>query len=89
MKLIALVVSVLVLATAAAAQEKPVPKDSSRIFLPGCSKGRVFVVGARREDQPGRTDVAPGTRLRMGGPKGVLDEIRKTPKARKSRSRGS
>jgi hypothetical protein len=61
----------------ALAQEKPVPKDSERIFVPGCSKGRVFVVGPREKDQPGRTDLEPGTRLRMSGKGGLLDEIKK------------
>lgn len=59
------------------AQEKPVPKDSARIFVPGCAKGRVFTVGPRTEDQPGRTDIAPGTRLRMSGKGPILDEIKK------------
>lgn len=58
------------------AQEKPVPKDSVRIFINGCARGRVFIVGERREDQPGRSDVRPGTRLRMNGPKKVMDEIK-------------
>jgi hypothetical protein len=58
------------------AQEKPVPKDSVRLFINGCAKGRVFIVGERREDQPGRSDVRPGTRLRMNGPKKVMDEIK-------------
>lgn len=59
------------------AQEKPVPKDSARIFVPGCSRNRVFIVGERQEDQPGRTDLEPGTRLRMSGKGALLDEIKK------------
>ena len=78
MRIVAAAAAVVMALTASVlAQEKPVPKDSSRIFVPGCAKGRVFVVGPRREDQPGRTDVAPGTRMRMNGPKAILDEIKK------------
>lgn len=58
------------------AQEKPVPKDSTRIFVPGCAKGAVFTVGERAEDQPGRSDVRPGTRFRMNGPKKTMAEIK-------------
>lgn len=68
---------VIALAGAALAQEKPVPKDSERIFVPGCSRNRTFVVGERQKDQPGRTDLEPGTRLRMNGKGPLLDEIRK------------
>lgn len=68
-----------VLALAAAlpaAQEKPVPKDSERIFVPGCAKGRVFTAGEKREDEVGRSDVPPGTHFRMNGPKKMMDEIK-------------
>jgi hypothetical protein len=59
-----------------AAQEREVPNDSSRISIPGCAKDRTFVVGSLPEDEPVRSDVAPGRRFRMNGPKKVLDEIR-------------
>jgi hypothetical protein len=64
------------LGVAALAQEKPVPKDSERIFIPGCARNRMFTVGPRREDQPGRSDIAPGTRLLMNGPKQLLNQIK-------------
>jgi hypothetical protein len=32
----------------AAQESKPVPKDSVRVFVPGCSKGRIFTAAARR-----------------------------------------
>ena len=71
------IVLVLTLSVAAVAQqEKPVPKDSERIFLPGCAHNRTFTVGPRREDQPGRSDIAPGTRLLMNGPKKLMNEIK-------------
>ncbi|MGE3277069.1 MAG: hypothetical protein AB7O67_18300 [Vicinamibacterales bacterium] len=58
------------------AQEKPVPKDSERVYVPGCADNRLFVVSPPREDQPGRSSVPAGTRLRMNGPKKLLDEIK-------------
>jgi hypothetical protein len=75
MKAITLAIA-LACATVVAAQEKPVPKDSERIFIPGCAHNRVFTVGPRREDQPGRSDIAPGTLLLMNGPKKLLNEIK-------------
>jgi hypothetical protein len=66
----------LAVAAAAAAQEKPVPKDSERIFINGCARNRVFTVGAKREDQPGRSDIVAGTRLLMNGPKKLMNEIK-------------
>lgn len=74
--------SILIVVIAAAsvglvAQEREVPKDSMRITVPGCARGRVFVVGPRAEHEPGRSDVPPGKRFRLQGPREVLDEIRK------------
>ncbi|MDH4063838.1 MAG: hypothetical protein OEW19_05520 [Acidobacteriota bacterium] len=59
----------------AAAQEKPVPKDSLRISIPGCSKGVVFTVVDSPEHES-RSSVAPGRRFRLAGPKKLLDEIK-------------
>jgi len=67
---------VIACAAAVLAQEKPVPKDSERIFIPGCAHNRVFTVGPRREDQPGRSDIAPGMRMLMNGPKKLLNDIK-------------
>jgi hypothetical protein len=75
MKVLA-VAAVLVAAVPLLAQEKPVPKDSERIFVNGCAHNRVFTVGARREDRPGRSDIAPGTRMLMNGEKKLLNEIK-------------
>jgi hypothetical protein len=58
-----------------AQEQKPVPKNSARVFVPGCSKGYVFTAGQRTEDSPG-TPVPPGTHLRLSGPKSLLAEIR-------------
>src|SRR5260221_7449746 len=59
------------------AQEyKPVPKDSIRVFIPGCTKGLMFTAGPRTEDQPGRSDIPEGMHFRMNGPKKMMEEIR-------------
>ena len=61
--------------TALQAQERPVPKDSERISIPGCARGSAFVV-----TEPASyelvTDVAPGQRFRLAGPKDVLKDIK-------------
>ena len=70
-------VTVAVLSGPVAAQEnKPVPKDSVRVFVPGCTKGLIFTAGPRTEDQPNRSDIPPGMHLRMSGPKKILAEIK-------------
>jgi hypothetical protein len=58
-----------------AQERKPVPKDSVRVFVPGCSKGMIFTAGARTEDSPG-APVPEGMHLRMSGPKEVIAEIK-------------
>ncbi len=59
------------------AQElKPVPKNSVRVLIPGCSKGVLFLAGRPAEDQPGGSAVPAGTRLRMNGPKKTMAEIK-------------
>lgn len=72
--LVAVVVSLTV--SLAAQEPKPVPKDSVRVFLPGCSKDRTFTVGPRTEDAPGRFDIPKGMHLRMNGPKALMAEIK-------------
>jgi hypothetical protein len=64
-------------ASVAAAQDdkKPVPKDSARVSVAGCSKGYMFTAGPRAEDQSG-TGVPEGMHLRMNGPKKVMNEIK-------------
>ena len=78
MKTIAAVaVAVAVLSAPLAAQEnKPVPKDSARVFIPGCTKGLIFTAGRRTEDQPGRGDIPEGMHIRMNGPKKLMTEIK-------------
>ena len=57
------------------AQEKPVPADSMRLSIPGCSRGVVFTV-VRSPEHESRSAVAPGRRFRLAGPKALLDEIK-------------
>ena len=60
-----------------AAQEGPsVPKDSALVSINGCAKDGVFIVGERREDQPGTLEIQPGRRFRLNGPKALLNEIK-------------
>ena len=59
-----------------AQENKPVPKDSVRVFVPGCSKGYIFTAGARTSDQPGSAEITEGMHLRMSGPKKLMAEIK-------------
>src|SRR5262245_41524218 len=75
----AVVVGVAIAVTSAvltAQETKPVPKDSVRVYLTGCAKGRVFTAGPRMEDPPSNAEVREGTHLRMNGPKKVMEEIK-------------
>src|SRR3979409_1207509 len=73
----AVAVAVAALIAPLSAQEpKPVPKDSVRVFIPGCTKGFVFTAGPRTQDQPGSVNVPEGLHLRMNGPKKVMAEIK-------------
>lgn len=65
------------LAVPLAAQEpKPVPKNSIRVSIPGCSRGQLFQAGRPSEDQPGGSAVPEGSALRMNGPKKLMAEIK-------------
>ena len=59
-----------------AQEKKPVPKNSVRVSIPGCTKGYVFTAGRRTADQPGSVDIPEGMHLRMNGPKDVMTEIK-------------
>jgi hypothetical protein len=56
-------------------QERDIPKDSQLVTIRGCAKGRVFIVGARSEDNPGTLEIAPGRRFRMS--KDLLEDIKR------------
>jgi hypothetical protein len=71
---------ILALATCGAlvsAQEREVPKDSTRITVPGCVKNRTLVVAAREGHDPTSGELAPGRRFRLSGAKDVLRDIEK------------
>src|SRR5262249_23353056 len=59
-----------------AQEPKPVPKDSVRVSIPGCTKGYIFPAGRRTADEPGSVDVPEGMHMRMNGPKKTIDEIK-------------
>jgi hypothetical protein len=65
------------LAGTVSAQERPVPSDSARIAIPGCAKGRNFVVAEPPEHEPAQVEIAPGRRFRLSGDKDVLNDIKK------------
>ena len=51
-------VALAVLSRPLAAQEKkPVPKDSVRVTIPGCTKGYIFTVGPRTPDETSGPDI--------------------------------
>jgi hypothetical protein len=58
-----------------AGQEKPVPKDSTRVTLPGCVSGRMFTVMRRETPEPVTSEVAQGRHFRLNGKKDMLKEI--------------
>jgi hypothetical protein len=66
------------LTTSVGAQEaKPVPKNSVRVSIPGCSRNYLFTVGPRSADEAGSNlDIPEGMRLRMNGPKKLMAEIK-------------
>src|SRR5436190_3992618 len=65
------------LTTGLAGQEKkPVPKDSVRVAIPGCTKGYVFTAGPRTVEEPGNFEIRDGMHLRMNGPKKLMSEIK-------------
>ena len=72
-----IIFSITVLSGPLAPQEtKPVPKDSMRVSIPGCTKGFIFTAGRRTQDEPGSVDIPEGTHLRMNGPKSLMAEIK-------------
>lgn len=69
--------ALVLLAGSIVAQEtKPVPKDSVRVAIPGCTKGQIFTAAARTIEEPGSVNIPEGTHLRMNGPKPMMKEIK-------------
>ena len=67
----------LAVADLAAAQERPVPGDSTRISIPGCARDRAFIVGEPDGHEVTATGIRPGRRFRLSGPRRLLDDIKK------------
>src|SRR5688572_3255513 len=59
-----------------AQEERPVPKDSVRVSIPGCSKGSAFVVTESPEGERTSAEIKTGRRFRLTGKKPLLDEIK-------------
>jgi hypothetical protein len=76
MKSTLLMIAAILAVPLGAQEQKPVPKDSVRVSVPGCSKGFVFTAGRRTEDQPGGSAVPEGMHLRMSGPKKLIADIK-------------
>jgi hypothetical protein len=62
-------------AVATAAQERPVPSDSSRVTIPGCARDRSFIVDRPQGREVRGADIPPGRRFRLSGPRQLLDDI--------------
>ena len=60
----------------AAAQERPVPSDSTRVSIAGCASGRAFIVDEPAGREITATGIQPGRRFRLSGPRSMLDDIR-------------
>jgi hypothetical protein len=60
----------------AAQESKPVPKNSVRVSISGCTKGYVFTAGPRSVEHPGSVDVPEGMHIRMNGPKSMMADIK-------------
>ena len=73
---VAVAIAITSSAVLAAQETRPVPKDSVRVYLTGCAKGRVFTAGPRMEDPPSNAEVREGTHLRMNGAKKLMEEIK-------------
>lgn len=69
-------VAVLLGVALAAQEERPVPKDSARVSIPGCSKGSAFVVTESPEAERTSVEIKAGRRFRLTGKKELLNEIK-------------
>lgn len=58
------------------AQERPVPKDSTRLSVSGCANGRAFTVGRDPTNESHAFELAEGMKLRLEGQKKVMGEIK-------------
>ena len=65
-----------VLSSLPSAQERPVPKDSARLSIAGCARGRVFTVGRDPNHESRGFELAEGMKIRLEGEKKQLAEIK-------------
>jgi hypothetical protein len=73
---VAIAIAVLSWPLVAQQEHKPVPKDSVRLSIPGCTKGYIFTVGPRTPDETRGRDIPEGMHLRMNVPKKMMAEIK-------------
>src|SRR5438874_13214190 len=73
---VALAISTAALDAQDTQEKKPVPKNSVRVSIPGCTKGYVFTAGRRTVEEPGSVNIREGMDLRMNGPKKLMTEIK-------------
>jgi hypothetical protein len=59
-----------------AQETKPVPKDSIRVTIRGCTKGYILTAAPRTVEEPGSLEIREGMHFRMNGPKKVMSEIK-------------
>ena len=57
-------------------ETKPVPKNSVRVSVSGCTKGYIFTAGRRTIDEATRGDIPEGMHLRINGKKDMIKEIK-------------
>ena len=72
---VALTVALVLAAPIRGQEPKPVPKDSVRVHVPGCSKGHAFTVG-RPAEELASSGLPEGTHLRMNGKKELMAQIK-------------
>ncbi|MGE5243174.1 MAG: hypothetical protein ACM3SQ_02975 [Betaproteobacteria bacterium] len=75
---VVMTVAIAVLSGSLLAQEnKPVPKNSVRVSVPGCTRGYIFTVGSRSANEAGSNfEIPKGMHLRMNGPRKMMAEIK-------------
>ena len=61
-----------------AQEEKPVPKDSTRVSIAGCAHKTTFIVAKPPEGEPARSgsEIEPGRRFKLSGKKDTLNQIK-------------
>src|SRR5665213_1743525 len=73
--IVALTQVLLVVSAQVQQEKKPVPSDSVRVSVAGCTKGYVLTANHNMPDVATDLDIPAGMHLRMNGPKKVIDAI--------------